>query len=96
MFPSFGVLHKTGAIRSPGEISQVEDTFLTAQHTHNLDHNVKKETESSLASISIAVQVRKPELTATAVVSTTEWSGERNCARKLDLLSPVEKQGSGN
>lgn len=74
MFPSFGVLHKTGATRSPGEISQVEDAFLAAQHTHSLDHNAKKETESSLASISIAVQVCEPELTANAVVRTTEWS----------------------
>jgi len=96
MFPSFGVLHKTGAIRSPEEISQVEDAFLIAQHTHNSDYNVKTEIKLSLARISIAVQVGKPEFTATTVVNTTEWIGERNSGRKLDQHSPAEKRGSSN
>lgn len=46
------------------------------EHAQNSDHNVKNETESSLASIAIAVRVGRPELTATTVVRTTEQSGK--------------------
>lgn len=46
------------------------------EHTQNSDHNVKNETGSSLASIAIAVEVGKPELTAITVVRTTEQSGK--------------------
>lgn len=45
-FPPLLHYTRVESIRTPGVLLQVEDTFLTAQHTYILDYNVRKETES--------------------------------------------------